>query len=39
MATMYLEHCGQAVADREIFATNYGVTTTPFEEWKAAAGR
>ncbi|KAJ1486881.1 hypothetical protein T484DRAFT_2286668 [Baffinella frigidus] len=36
---MFREHCEHASANKTIVANNYGVSTTPLEEWKAAAGR
>ncbi|KAJ1466793.1 hypothetical protein T484DRAFT_1987579 [Baffinella frigidus] len=39
VAEMFREHCEYASANKTIVANNYGVTTTPLEEWKAAAGR
>ncbi|KAJ1487583.1 hypothetical protein T484DRAFT_1888801 [Baffinella frigidus] len=39
LAEMYREHCEYKESAREIFTNNYGVTTTPLLEWKAAAGR
>ena len=39
LAEMFREHCEYTEREREIVTNNYGVTTTPLLEWKAAAGR